>query len=119
MDLGVAFWLATIFGLAEIVMAQLKFVPPIRNRRDYIPSRVFVPRLNRIPLIQLRALAAYPGWENLNSGQYNFLEFRMGLQEAGLNGRLKFRGRPDKQTFADSGRPEPLQEIPKGHYRNI
>jgi hypothetical protein len=97
-------------------MAQMKFVPPTKNRRDYIPSMSFVPCLNRIPLIQLRDLAAYPGWENLNSGQYNFLEFRVGLQEAGLNGQLKFWGRPDKQMFPDSGRPAPLCEIPKGHW---
>ncbi len=68
----------------------------------------------RMPLTELRDLAAYSGWEALNSDSYNILEFTKGLRQAGLDGELRFWGRP--HLFRDINRHEPLHEISKGHW---
>lgn len=100
-------------------MAQVIFPPSVAKRRDCVPSISFAPGLERMPLLQLRDLAAYPGWESLHSRFYTVLDFRAGLQDAGRHGKLKFWGRGDKRGFPHSGTREPLRKIPKEHWSNF
>lgn len=97
-------------------MAHVKAVPLTSSERARCPIRLFSPRLDRMPLLQLRDLAAYPGWENLNAHHYNFLEFRMGLHEAARGGRIRLWGRPDKKFCTGMTVQDPLREIPKEHW---
>ena len=97
-------------------MAQVKAVPLTSTERDRDPIMLFSPLLDRMPLLQLRDLAAYPGWENLNAHHYNFLEFRMGLHEAALDGRIRFWGQRDSKFYPGMTIRTPLREIPKEHW---
>ncbi|MEE8058618.1 MAG: hypothetical protein V3T17_12385 [Pseudomonadales bacterium] len=72
----------------------------------------------RIPLIKLFAEAEKDDFK-FKDTDYPVLKFANALRQAGLDGKLTFWGRPKRYKTDESIKREPLNEIPKEHWKDF
>jgi len=106
---------AIVFITAEIWFDLVKrLIDKLKSKKEQIEILDA-----RAPLIELRDLAAKDSWDFNAYGSTHIIDFAKALQQAGLDGELKFWGRPNKSSINSVNLNEPLNEIEKEHWKDF
>ena len=104
-------------GIAVIIGAIIGGVWPYQ--RSIISALPWTPRLNRVPLIELRDAMARRGWDFQTETSLHILDFCKALRQGGIDGAIAYWGRPDRNLFPNLTQDEPLNVIPMDHWKDF
>lgn len=113
----VGFWGGlSVMTIGLVWMCWLYVAPCIRMPRVSIEwGHSFSAAPSRIPLKDLLDMAQAEGWA-FDGTSLHLLDLGHAMRQAGLDGTLKFWGRPRNSSFDRSVRMEPLNAIPNTHW---
>jgi hypothetical protein len=112
---------APIIAATVLVVSAAMFMTALAfSGYRYEPVAAGAPsgEIDRIPLIQLRDMAARVGWNTDARTSNDAYEFAGRLNQAAVDGRIKFWGRKYVYDFSQPAAEFPLLEIPQEHFRD-
>lgn len=108
-------WSPTLIGLAVLVA----FVG-VLILWNLLEARFAGARpIKRMPMLELRNLAAKRGWDFVSGTSLHVLDLVDAIRQAGVDARLMFYGRPDRNMFRSLTEAEPLDAITREHWKEF